>query len=82
MTMASLFVLDVPEFQPLIEAAGKAGTSVTRKASFARLSAPGRLIIERQATGLGLAIWYGALTGGYQGRVERFDGDQIIIADE
>lgn len=80
--MASLFVLDVPEFQPLIDAVGKAGNGVTRKAGFARLSAPGRLVVERRATGLGLAIWYGALTGGYQGKVERFDSDQLVIADE
>ncbi len=79
--MASLFVLDVPEFAPLIHAAGQGGTQVLRKANFARLSAPGRLVVDRAATGLGLAIWYGALTGGYQGRVERFDGDQIVISD-
>lgn len=79
--MASLFVLDVPEFAPLIDAAGRGGVQVVRKASFARLSTPGRLVVDRAATGLGLAIWYGALTGGYQGDIERFDGDQIVISD-
>ena len=79
--MASLFVLDVPEFAPLIASSDGAGIAVTRKAGFAALSAPGRLMIEREATGLGLAIWYGALTGGYQGEIETFDGDRLVIVD-
>jgi hypothetical protein len=36
--------------------------------------------ITRKATGLRKAVWYGALTGGFDGRLERFDDDELVIS--
>lgn len=76
---ARLFVLDVPEFASLVEAGGAAGLQVERRGGYAQLAADGVIRLERAATGLGRAVWYGALTGGYLGSIERFDDEALII---
>ncbi len=79
--MATLFILDVPEFRPLAETlAAMPGLRAERLGSFTRVTAPATLAVARARTGLDKAIWFGALTGGYQGRVERFDEDELRIA--
>lgn len=80
--MSTLYILDVPEFRPLAEVLTSApGLSAERVGSFTRVSTAGTLSVTRASTGLEKAIWFGALTGGYQGRVERFDEDELRIAD-
>jgi hypothetical protein len=77
--MATLYVLDVPEFAPFVEAAGKVnGVRVSRIGDYVALKA-GELRISRKATGLRRAVWYGALTGGFEGRLQRFDDDELVI---
>lgn len=80
--MARLFLLDVPEFRPFVEA-GRVdpAITVTARKDYVELSAPGALRIERSRTGLKRAVWYGALTGGYIGNIDRFDDDALIISD-
>jgi hypothetical protein len=76
--MPSLFVLDVPEFAPLI--AGAAGThNVRRRGGYAAIEAPDRVVVERSKSGLGDAVWFGALTGGYEGRVVEFSAERLVI---
>ena len=76
--MPSLFVLDVPEFAPLI--AGAAGAhKVSRRGGYAAIEAPERVVVERARSGLGDAVWYGALTGGYEGRIVEFSADRLVI---
>jgi len=80
--MATLFVLDVAEFEPLVNAARHIeNVEVDANASYARIRAAGELAIRRADTGLGKAVWYGALTGGYLGQVARFDDDELRIRD-
>lgn len=81
--MARLFLLDVPEFRPFVAAVREDATvSVTNKKDYVELSAPAGLRIERGRTGLKRAVWYGALTGGYIGKVERFDDDLLLISGD
>ncbi len=76
--MPSLFVLDVPEFAPLI--AGAAGTHrVRRRAGYAAIEASDQVVVERAKSGLPDAVWFGALTGGYEGRVVEFSADRLVI---
>ncbi len=79
--MPSLFVLDVPEFAPLLKGAGNS-YDVSRKGGYAAIAAPDELIIERAASGLGDAVWYGALTGGYEGRIREFSARRLCIVKE
>ena len=55
--MPCLFVLDVPEFAPLI-AGASAGNSVRRRAGYVMIEAPDRVVVERAKSGLGDAVWF------------------------
>ena len=75
--MPRLYVLDVPEFAPLVEAARqKAGFEIAGpKAGYYRIAAEHQLRIHRADTGLPEALWFGAFTAGY-------DGEELIIDSE
>ena len=76
--MPSLFVLDVPEFAPLI--AGASGThDVRRRNGYAAIEGADRVVVERAKSGLPDAVWFGALTGGYEGRVVEFSAERLVI---
>jgi hypothetical protein len=78
--MVTLFVLQVPEFAPLRDAAArKKLVTVESGRRYTRISASSELILTRAETGLGKAVWYGALTGGYSGKIVRFDDDELRI---
>jgi hypothetical protein len=78
--MVTLFVLQVPEFAPLRDAAArKKLLTVESGRRYARISASSELFLTRAETGLGKAVWYGALTGGYSGKIVRFDDDELRI---
>ena len=80
--MAALYILDVPEFFPLVRGLREAGLHVegpTR--DYYRISAPDRIVISRKALGLKYPIWFGALTGGLEGRIAQFDRNTLEIVD-
>lgn len=79
--MTSLFVLDVPEFSPLVEAARKKPelTILGPKAGYFRIATDGQLRIRRDETGLPEALWFGAFTAGYDGEELVIDSDQFSI---
>jgi hypothetical protein len=77
--MATLYVLDAPEFAPLVQAALVEGLAVAKRADYYVLSREGEIRISRKATGLRRSIWFGALTGGFEGRLGRFDDDELTI---
>ena len=82
--MPAIFVLDVPEFLPLVERA-RADTGFTVKGptrGYYRLEAHPTITFRRTELGFKPAIWHGALTGGLMGTVTRFDNDMLVIADE
>lgn len=75
--MATLYVLDVPEFAPFVEVA-QAILRVSKKGDYFALAGE-EIRISRKATGLRRAVWYGALTGGFEGSLRRFDDDELVI---
>jgi hypothetical protein len=79
--MPSLYVLDVPEFKPLVDAAVRRGTFkvVGPAGGYYRISTKDQLRIERSETGLPEALWFGAFTAGYDGEELVIDGDQFWI---
>jgi catechol 2,3-dioxygenase-like lactoylglutathione lyase family enzyme len=78
---AVLYVLDVPEFAPLLQSArGRSGLTVTEPSpGYWRVSSPEKLTFERKALGFVPALWNAALTGGFQGNVAVFDRDRLEI---
>ena len=79
---AAIFVLDVLEFKPLLEvAAATPGYAVQPAGNgYVRIEGSPVLTFQRKALGFKPAVWYGALTGGLAGRIERFDMDSLVIA--
>jgi len=79
---ASVYVLDVPEFAPLIDVARKTdGYRTTLLGNgYIRIDGNPTLQFRRRELGFKPAVWYGALTGGLTGEVRQFDMDALVIA--
>jgi len=79
--LASMFVLDVPEFQPLVSAARQLpGCRVEGPADgYWHLSSHEPIVFERKPLGLVPALWNAALTGGFDGDVKAFDRTRLEI---
>ncbi|MFD0888681.1 hypothetical protein ACFQ08_29445 [Streptosporangium algeriense] len=80
--MTAIYVLDVPEFAPLADAAAAEDLVVTRRGGYIRLAAQGPITVRRAGTGLVDAVWFSALTGGYTGVLDRFDQDRIRVVPD
>jgi catechol 2,3-dioxygenase-like lactoylglutathione lyase family enzyme len=80
--VASVFVLDVPEFSALVGAVGATeGYKATPvDGGYIRIDGAPGLTFERRALGFKPAVWYGALTGGLVGTIEQFDTDKLVIS--
>ncbi|CAG9178648.1 hypothetical protein LMG23992_03811 [Cupriavidus laharis] len=79
---ASVYVLDVPEFAPLIDVARKTDgyrTTVLGN-GYVRIDGNPTLQFRRKELGFKPAVWYGALTGGLAGQIRQFDMDALVIA--
>lgn len=80
--VASVFVLDVPEFRPLINSARESGAYPTTAIGngYIRIDGNPGITFDRKALGFKPAVWYGALTGGLAGQIEQFDTDRLVIS--
>ncbi|MFC4033364.1 hypothetical protein ACFO3J_17975 [Streptomyces polygonati] len=82
MTVA-LYVLDVPEFEPLVRAARTAGMEVRGSGDYLELTAGGdEVLLRREGTGIRTALWHAALTGGLDARIVSFTSDIIHLTGE
>ncbi len=76
-----IFVPRVDEFAPLAQAARQLpGCKVRASEEYDIVEADGPIEFERKALGFKPALWYGMLTGGVHGHIERFDRDVLRIA--
>jgi catechol 2,3-dioxygenase-like lactoylglutathione lyase family enzyme len=78
---ATLYVLDLPEFEPLV-AAGLAQPAYRMEGpldGYWRITSPDALVFERKALGFVPALWNAALTGGFDGDVTVFDRYRLEI---
>jgi hypothetical protein len=82
--MTAIYVLDVPEFRALAESARNNPAYRVRAVGlgYIRIESDGDLVFDRKTLGFKPAIWYGAFTGGIEGRIANFGRDQVrIVAD-
>ena len=79
--MPTLFVLDAPEFRPIVEVGrGRADIAVKGPVcGYYSLSTEAELRIDRAETGLTEALWFGAVTGGYRGADMSLDSQALLI---
>ncbi|GAA3749255.1 hypothetical protein [Salinactinospora qingdaonensis] len=78
--MATLYVLDVPEFSVLLEAAQQTGLQLSRKGDYVAVtSEEASLVLRRSRIEARDAVWFAALTGGFNGTVARFDAEELRL---
>lgn len=80
----TVFVPELPEFQPLVRSARVIPTCVvcSTKRGYWKIEAPHELRFARKDLGLGPALWNSALSGGYVGRVVSFDRNELHLISE
>lgn len=80
--MNGFFVLDVPEFGSLIQAASKNhGCKVhSLVAGYRFVEFQNELEIRRADTEMVEAIWFGCMTAGLVGKIVKFDSESIRLA--
>jgi catechol 2,3-dioxygenase-like lactoylglutathione lyase family enzyme len=81
---ATMFVLDVPEFETYVKACqAMPSCKVTGPVEgYWHIESGEPIVFERKPLGLTPALWNAALTGGYQGKVTTFDRYRLEIAPE
>ncbi|MBC8982390.1 VOC family protein [Pseudomonas lurida] len=78
----ALYVLDAPEFSPLVQAAEQAdGVQLEKlESGYWKITAEDSLVFERKKLGFVPALWNAALTGGFVGQVSEFDRYRLQIS--
>ena len=79
--MSGFYVLAVPEFVSLIDAAVKSGVGKVhpRRGHYQFVEFESEIEIWRRDTCMNEAVWYGCLTGGLDGRIAHFDSDRLKL---
>ena len=80
--MSGFYVLDVPEFAALTEAAARNPRCRVHDvvAGYRYVEFAEAVTIERRDTGLEQAVWFGCLTAGLDGKITEFTADRICLA--
>ena len=77
---AGVWVLDVPEFAAIVEAARNTpGVEVRRQDVYWRVSAPGELKFSRRGLRMKPAVWWGMFTGGLVGHIAEMTPNFVRI---
>jgi hypothetical protein len=81
--MVTIYVPDIPEFQPLIAGAEKAGgcTVIKPLKGYWQLESATEICFYRKELGLGPALWNSALMGGFRGEIIEYDRNVLRIAE-
>ncbi len=79
--MVVIYVLDVPEFLPIVEAARKLPDCNITKAEkgYWRVASPTEIILNRKDMNMKPAVWYGLFTGGINGEIAEFGRDVVRV---
>lgn len=79
--MITLYVIDVPEFAPVVTAASTdpACRVTPPRNGYWTICADAELTFRRKELQLKPAIWYGAFTGGIDGIIAEFGQDLVRV---
>jgi hypothetical protein len=79
--MPRLFVVDVPEFRPIVEFARERRDYTVHDVSkgYFLIETPGEMSFNRREMQLKPALWYGMFTGGLDGEIVSWDRDDVRI---
>jgi hypothetical protein len=78
--VASLFVIDVPEYEPLWRCAvGDGELAVRHIGPYVELTFSDAVTIDRKATGVRHAVWYSGVGALKDARIVQFDKDALRV---
>jgi hypothetical protein len=79
--MVVLYVLDVPEFLPVVEATRARPDCLITGArnGYYRVEAPAEIVLNRREMKMKPAVWYGLFTGGLEGEIAEFGRDEVRV---
>lgn len=82
--MPVLYLLDVPEFRPAAAALEREGACrVSRAGGYIRFEADEEIVVERAATGMTEAVWFGLTVAGFEGAVAEYSDHAFrLVRDE
>ena len=77
-----IFVVDVEEFRPVLDAARglPKATVLGPRAGYWLIESAQELVFQRKAMGFKPALWWSMLTGGYDGRITHYTRDELRMA--
>jgi hypothetical protein len=70
---AAIYVIDVPEYQPLITWAKSTNLTVITQGDYQVISSSEPIELSRKESGLRAALWFSMAVGGIEGRITHFD---------
>jgi hypothetical protein len=80
--MVKIYIVDVPEFRPIVDGARRAGIEVGGPVKgYYIIAREGEVVLSRKALGLKPAVWYSSLSGGLEGRIAQFDRDALRVVE-
>ena len=79
--MVVLYVLDVPEFLPVVESARRRPECRISHSDhgYYRVESPTEIVLNRREMGMKPAVWYGLFTGGMNGEIAEFGREQVRV---
>jgi len=80
--MIELYVLNVPEFRPVIDEGLAVADRSRIVGNYVELSTDGPMVIDRKKARARRAVWFSAIGALRNGKVTRFDGDLLHIEPE
>jgi hypothetical protein len=81
--MPSLFIVDVPEWEPVWKnAVGDSDLEISHVGPYVELTFPDGITIDRKAAGVRHAVWYSGVAALKDAHVVQFDKDALrVVAD-
>lgn len=79
--MIEVYVLDVPEFLPLVETS-RGSDEITISGpvkGYWKIQAPTEIRFDRKAMKMKPAVWYGIFTGGLNGEIAEWGRDEVRV---
>ena len=79
--MVVLYVLDVPEFMPIVDSVrGRPDCRIVHsEKGYYRVESATEIVLNRREMKMKPAVWYGLFTGGMNGEIAEFGREEVRI---
>jgi hypothetical protein len=80
--MSGFFILNVPEFAPILATAAHNGRCRPQppRAGYTFVEFDGEIELLRADTGVSEAVWFGCLTAGLDGKIVQLNSERLRLA--